>query len=464
MWWQSSPTLVARRRWPSAHAGARTRRSSPTALRFERVATANLGRHVLSPWLDQLFEHMRLEATCSWQACTMVSYAAARPTRDGLADHRGYLAHIEALARARYLGRLRPRASSAPTSSTWCMRPLDPADGWSPPTSSGSTSRHAPPLLPRARKASGSAAASELEPKIWHHQRHHERGGAHVPLARILGLPHPAREALYTPANSLVDQSLHSRLGAETTNGDGFGVGWYGAHATPGVFRSIEPAWNDRNLRELAGAHPLAAVLRAHPGRDRQPPCSRPTATRSATAAGCSCTTATSTSSRRSSATWCWPSTRRCSRHRGHDRHRGAVLPRAHLRPGGRPAGAVERAIGLVEAVGQSPRRRVPVPGDHRHHRRRDARWAFRYSSEGKSRSLFHTHRRARRCASSTRTTELLREVSDDARLVVSEPLGDLAGAWNEVPEASYGIVGPDHAEMPIVAPEDPSSLVPVVA
>ena len=58
---------------------------------------------------------------------------------------------------------------------------------------------------------------------------------------------------LYTPVHSLIDQSLRSRLGAETTNGDGFGVGWYDAAPAPGVFRSIEPAWNDQNLRELAG-------------------------------------------------------------------------------------------------------------------------------------------------------------------------------------------------------------------
>jgi predicted glutamine amidotransferase len=47
---------------------------------------------------------------------------------------------------------------------------------------------------------------------------------------------------VYTPVHSLIDQSLHSRLGAETTNGDGFGVGWYDAAPAPGVFRSIEPA------------------------------------------------------------------------------------------------------------------------------------------------------------------------------------------------------------------------------
>ena len=37
---------------------------------------------------------------------------------------------------------------------------------------------------------------------------------------------------------------------------------------------------------------------------------------------------------------------------------------------------------------------------------------------------------------------ELLREVSDDARLVVSEPIGDLPGAWIEMPESHYGVVG----------------------
>ena len=74
-----------------------------------------------------------------------------------------------------------------------------------------------------------------------------------MPLARIYRFPHPARNGAVRGTHSFVDQSLHSRLGAETTNGDGFGVGWYGAPDTPGVFHSTEPAWNDCNLRELAG-------------------------------------------------------------------------------------------------------------------------------------------------------------------------------------------------------------------
>ncbi len=67
------------------------------------------------------------------------------------------------------------------------------------------------------------------------------------------GSPVVLSQVLFTPVHSMIDQSLRSRLGAETTNGDGFGVGWYDVAPAPGVFRSIEPAWNNQNLRELAG-------------------------------------------------------------------------------------------------------------------------------------------------------------------------------------------------------------------
>ena len=77
------------------------------------------------------------------------------------------------------------------------------------------------------------------------------------------GAPVLLRDALYAPAHSLIDQSLHSKLGAEATNGDGFGVGWYDAEPAPGVFRSIEPAWNDQNLHELA-SHVRSGHFFAH--------------------------------------------------------------------------------------------------------------------------------------------------------------------------------------------------------
>jgi hypothetical protein len=50
------------------------------------------------------------------------------------------------------------------------------------------------------------------------------------------GSPILLTNMLYTPVHSLIDQSLHSKLGAETTNGDGFGIGWYDAcRAEPGL-------------------------------------------------------------------------------------------------------------------------------------------------------------------------------------------------------------------------------------
>ena len=78
------------------------------------------------------------------------------------------------------------------------------------------------------------------------------------------GTPLPLERLLYTPVHSLIDQSLHSKLGVETTNGDGFGVGWYTEDETPGLFKSVEPAWNERNLRELAGHVRSGLVFAPH--------------------------------------------------------------------------------------------------------------------------------------------------------------------------------------------------------
>jgi predicted glutamine amidotransferase len=78
------------------------------------------------------------------------------------------------------------------------------------------------------------------------------------------GTPIHLEELLYKPDHSLIDQSLHARLGVETTNGDGFGVDCYGATTdTPAIFRSVEPAWNDRNLHEVVG-HVESSLLLAH--------------------------------------------------------------------------------------------------------------------------------------------------------------------------------------------------------
>ena len=47
------------------------------------------------------------------------------------------------------------------------------------------------------------------------------------------GQPVVVEELLFKPKHGLVDQSLHSRMGVETTNGDGFGLGWYGEGRRP---------------------------------------------------------------------------------------------------------------------------------------------------------------------------------------------------------------------------------------
>jgi glutamine amidotransferase len=81
--------------------------------------------------------------------------------------------------------------------------------------------------------------------------------------------------------------------------------------------------------------------------------------------------------------------------------------------------------------------------------------WAFRYSSEGKSRSLFYSTD-----VSTLRhqypDNPVLHRLSDETRLVVSEPLLELAGAWNEVPESSYGVVEDGQDELQRFIPQSP--------
>ena len=77
------------------------------------------------------------------------------------------------------------------------------------------------------------------------------------------GQPVMIEELLFEPKHGLIDQSLHSRMGAETTNGDGFGLGWYGPGKGPGTYHSTSPAWGDANLRDLS-AHIESHLFMAH--------------------------------------------------------------------------------------------------------------------------------------------------------------------------------------------------------
>jgi len=255
------------------------------------------------------------------------------------------------------------------------------------------------------------------------------------------GTPILLDELLYRPRFSLIDQSLHSRLGVETTNGDGFGVGWYGSRlgreAT--LFRGVGPAWGDVNLRELAGSvsSPLfLAHIRASTGTPVQQSNCHPFRFGS----------------------WLWV-------HNGSIRSFGRLKRELVMSIGPDlypyligstdsegmfhlaltfglqedPVAAVECMVGFVESVGRSYGVPYPVQmtvgttdGDRV--------WAFRYSSEGDSRTLYFSTAVSALRELYPENANLSR-LSDETRIVVSEPLGELTGAWQPVPESSYGIV-----------------------
>jgi glutamine amidotransferase len=268
------------------------------------------------------------------------------------------------------------------------------------------------------------------------------------------GTPVLLEELLYKPAHSLIDQSLHSRLGVETTNGDGFGVGWYGEGDTPAVFKSIEPAWNERNLRELS-QHVRSGLVFAHIRASTGTPVQQ-----------------TNCHPFRYGH-WLWMHNGSIARF--HDIKRELMLavdPSLYPDIEGStdseaffflaltmgleddPPAAVERAVGFIEHVGRNngiphPMQMTVATTDGTNV------WAFRYSSEGKSRSLFYSTR-VDTLREQYPDNPVLQMVSDETRLVVSEPLGDLAGAWNEVPESSYGVVSGGADELHPFTPRPP--------
>ena len=71
-------------------------------------------------------------------------------------------------------------------------------------------------------------------------------------LAAYLGEPLYLEELIAKPRHSLLRQSLRAEEAKVATNGDGFGIGWYGDREVPGVYRDAAPAWADDNLLALA--------------------------------------------------------------------------------------------------------------------------------------------------------------------------------------------------------------------
>jgi glutamine amidotransferase len=250
-----------------------------------------------------------------------------------------------------------------------------------------------------------------------------------------LGQPVLMDELLFKTRHGLVAQSLHSDLGAEPTNGDGFGVGWYGVGDGPGLYRSVAPAWGDANLRELA-AHVESAAFVAHVRAAIGSPVQE---------------------------TNCHPFRhgRWLFAHNGYiagfERLRRdlmlAIDPELFAEVHGTtdsevvlhlalthgleqdPIGAMELAIGLVEAVAHEHGVAAPVQGTFGISDGM-ALWAVRYASDGAPRTLF-TSCDADAIRLLHPENPRLQRLRHDDRVVVSEPLADLPGVWREVPPST---------------------------
>jgi predicted glutamine amidotransferase len=253
------------------------------------------------------------------------------------------------------------------------------------------------------------------------------------------GQPVPIEELLFKTQHGIVDQSLHARMGAEPTNGDGFGLGWYGTGDGPAVYHSVAPAWADANLRELAGhvqsplflVHVRAAIgspvqqTNCHPFRHGR---------------------------------WLFVHNGYVGDFRAIRRDlmlaidpslfadlMGStdteVVFRLALTYGleDDPIQALERTVGLIEATAIKAGVAPMVQGTFGVSDGVSL-WAVRYATEGRARSLY-----------ASAEIETLRRLypdrprigrlSPDDRVVASEPFADLPGAWHEIDESSGVIV-----------------------
>src|SRR3546814_4705843 len=74
------------------------------------------------------------------------------------------------------------------------------------------------------------------------------------------GAPVFLDELICKPTHSLVEQSLCATEAKSPTNGDGFGIGWYGERPEPGLYREVLPAWNDRSEEHTSEPQSLQRI------------------------------------------------------------------------------------------------------------------------------------------------------------------------------------------------------------
>jgi predicted glutamine amidotransferase len=258
-----------------------------------------------------------------------------------------------------------------------------------------------------------------------------------------LGAPITPKELLHDPQRSLIEQSRRHAPNMAIPNGDGTGLGWYERRAEPALFRSITPAWGDDNLLELAGEirTPLfLAHVRAGTGTPVQQINCHPFRYRN----------------------WLFV-------------HNGYVADYAMLRrelllavhPGlftniagstdsevlfhlaltfglaDDPIAGLQRMAGFVEATAAAAG--VTDPALQMTIGISDGQrlYAARYASGTEVNTLYVSED-----AASVRMlypkSERMAHFSDNARVVVSEPLDHLPGLWREVPPGTALIVGED--------------------
>jgi predicted glutamine amidotransferase len=259
---------------------------------------------------------------------------------------------------------------------------------------------------------------------------------------------------LYETSHSLIEQSRHARLGVETFNGDGFGLGWYDGSDAPAVYRTTNPAWSDRNLRDLA-AHVTSQLFLAH--------------VRATTGTAVQQTNCHPFRSGR----WLFVHNGAIA---GYERIRrdllAAVDPSRFAAIEGStdseamfflalsfgldedPLGALERMAGFVEAVGHAagvdaPLQMTVAVSDG------ERIYAARYSSAGTPRTLF-TSTDAHTLRQLHPESDRLRHLRDEDRVIVSEPLVDLPAAWQEIPPSTAITVQPGPDETRAFVPQAP--------
>jgi predicted glutamine amidotransferase len=255
------------------------------------------------------------------------------------------------------------------------------------------------------------------------------------------GQPVLIEELMFNTQHGIVDQSLHARMGAEPTNGDGVGLGWYGTGEGPALYRSVAPAWADVNLREIAShiESPLFFVhVRAAIGSPVQE-------------------------------TNCHPFRRGrwLFVHNGYiaDFHlirRDLMLaldpelfPDVHGSTDTEvvfhlaltfgleddPIDALQHTVGFIEDTARRRGAEVGVQGTFGVSDGASL-WAVRYSTDGHARSLF--------ASSDVATVQRLQpenprfqRLTPNDRVIVSEPFSDLPGMWQEIPQATAVTVQP---------------------